>query len=102
MKHETAGQNARDYWEDMAQNDKSEFICMVGEGTLVSWCLGDYAGPGTTKVSSLEEWLDLWLDTPEEHFASYDGEEIEGAAFNKHFENETGFNREEIVLYRTN
>lgn len=72
---ENAGQDARAYWADMAENDKREFACMVGEKTLVSWALGEYAGPGTAKVSSLGDWLDLWLDTPEEHFASYDGSE---------------------------
>jgi hypothetical protein len=59
----------------MAKNDKEEFTCMVGEKCLVSWCLGESAGPGTTKVDSIDEWLDLWLDTPEEHFARYDGNE---------------------------
>lgn len=74
---EDAGQVARDYWEDMAKNDPSEFTCMVGEETLVSWALNQYAGPGTTQVRNLEEWLDLWLDTPEEHHSSYDGEEYD-------------------------
>ena len=45
---------------------------MIGESTLVAWALGQYAGPGSTQVCSLEEWLELWLDTPEEHFAGYD------------------------------
>lgn len=73
--NETAGQLARDYWEDMARNDPTEFRAMVGDDTLIAWALGEYAGPGTTQVSSLDEWLDLWLDTPEEHWASYDSDE---------------------------
>jgi hypothetical protein len=71
--HEAAGQAARKYWKEMAENDPTEFTCMVGEQTLVSWALGQYGGPGSTQVTSLEGWLDLWLDTPEEHFARYDG-----------------------------
>ena len=74
---ELAGEKAREYWEDLAQDDTKEFVCMVGQETLVSWALGQYAGPGSTQVKSLNEWLDLWLDTPEEHWASYDGEEKE-------------------------
>lgn len=74
---EEAGDIARDYWEDMAKQDYKEFICLVGEETLVSWALGQFAGPGYVKVNCLDDWLDLWLDTPEELFASYDGEERE-------------------------
>jgi len=70
-----AGIAAKAHWKDMAENDKKEFACMVGDETLKSWALGDPAGPGSTKVRSLKEWLDLWLDTPEDEFASYDGEE---------------------------
>lgn len=100
---ETAGEAARQYWVEMAEHDKEEFKCMVGTDNLIAWGLGEYAGPGTTKVQSLDEWLELWLDTPAEQWASYDGEEIEGAKFNKHFENATGFtDRDYIVLYRCN
>jgi len=74
---DSAGEAAREYWEDLARNDPKEFACIVGEETLINWSLGEYAGPGSTKVSSLEEWLDLWLTIPEEHFASYDGAECE-------------------------
>lgn len=74
---ESAGEKAREYWADMVENDPQEFTCMVGEETLLKWALGQFAGPGSTQVQSLEEWLDLWLDTPEEQWASYDGEERE-------------------------
>jgi len=76
---ESAGLRAREYWEDMVQQDPKEFTCLVGEETLVAWALGQSAGPGYSKVHSLEEWLDLWLDTPEEQWASYDGNEVEVA-----------------------
>jgi hypothetical protein len=65
--HDIAGAAARDRWKEMAQYDPKEFTCI--------WALGQYAGPGNSQVSSLDEWLDLWLDTPEEEFASYDGTE---------------------------
>jgi hypothetical protein len=74
---EDAGEKAREYWEDMADEDPNEFACLVGTETLIQWNLGNYAGPGSTQVQSLKEWLDLHLNIPEECFASYDGEERE-------------------------
>ena len=74
---EEAGKEAREYWEDMAHDDPSEFTCIVGEATLVKWALNQYASPGSVSVRNLEEWLDLWLDVPEEHWGSYDGEEVD-------------------------
>jgi hypothetical protein len=108
---EKAGSYARDYWENMACNDKKEFLCMVGADTLVSWALGEYAGPGSTQVSSLDEWLDLWNDTPEEHWAGYDSTERdikergegrlpEGFAVTKEAQEEIGFQPK--VAYRHN
>lgn len=73
--HDEAGQAARQYWQELAESDPKEFACIVGEETLIAWALHQSAGPGSTQVRSLEEWLDLWLDTPEEEFAGYDGEE---------------------------
>ena len=96
---EAAGEAAREYWKDMAENDPKEFACMVGEQTLVSWALGQSAGPGSTQVTSLEEWLDLWLDTPEEQWASYDSEEHEVTRSGKIVE-ELGFTPG--VVYRHN
>lgn len=77
-----AGKDARDYWAALAKDDPEEFRCMVGDEALVAWALGDWGGPGSTKVRSLDEWLDLWLDIPEEHHAAYDGEscEVKGAS----------------------
>lgn len=100
--HEEAGEAAADYWREMAENDPGEFRCMVGDETLINWALGQYAGPGNEQTKTLEEWFELTADYPEEQWASYDGEEIEGAKFNRHFEMETGFNRKYIVLYRHN
>ena len=104
--HEQAGEAAREYWEDMAHNDRSEFICLVGEKNLVAWCLGEYAGPGSTQVKSLDEWLDLYLDVPEEQWASYDGYEIEGIQCNRNFLMEVfgdaDLDKDYIVMYRVN
>lgn len=74
---ENAGEAARDYWEDMANNDLKELACIIGDEVLIQWGLGQSAGPGYSKVRGLDEWLDLWLDTPEEQWAGYDGEEVE-------------------------
>ena len=75
---EDAGQYARDYWEDCIKNDRETAIETLGTGTLLSWALGEHAGPGSSKVTSLEEWLDLYLHAPDEHFESgpYDVELI--------------------------
>lgn len=71
-----AGEATRKYWEDLVEHDPGEFRCLVGDETLVNWCLGQYAGPGYTLVKSLEDWLDLWLDLPNDHFSTYDGKEL--------------------------
>ena len=92
---ELAGESAREYWEDLAKNDPEEFACIVGEETLIAWALGQWAGPGTSQVRSLNEWLDLWLDTPEEHFATWDGEEREFHSLHPDY-------RDYTVAYRTN
>ena len=88
---EDAGEAARAYWQNMADNDSSEFRCLVGDKALIAWGMGEWGGPGSTQVRSLTEWLDLWLETPEEHFASYDGEEIEDIEVGAEFEEEIGF-----------
>ena len=74
---EEAGEAARKYWEELAEEDPREFAALVGEETLVAWGMHQYAGPGSTKVKDLEEWLDLWLNTPEEQWGSYDGTECD-------------------------
>lgn len=73
---DTAGEAAREYWADLAENDPEEFTCIVGKENLVQWAMGYSAGPGSAACSSLEEWLDLTATVPEEHFARYDGAEI--------------------------
>ena len=66
---EDAGQYVRDYWEDYIDTESpEEVIAILGAETLISWALGRAAGPGSAKVKSLKEWLDLYLDVPEEHF----------------------------------
>ena len=68
---EDAGQCARDYWEDYIDSYSSEEIVeLLGADTLIAWALGREAGPGSSKVKNLNEWLDLYLDAPEEHFDS--------------------------------
>ena len=72
---DVAGEAARNYWEELAKCDAEEFTALVGKETLVKWALGQWAGPGSTKVQSLSDWLDLWLFSPEEHWGTYDMEE---------------------------
>ena len=74
---EEAGKAAAEYWHDLADNDPKEFTALVGEDTLVSWALGQSAGPGSVAVNSLEEWLELVADHPEEEWGSWDGQECE-------------------------
>ena len=96
-----AGEKAREYWEEMAENDPEEFAALVGEKTLVSWALGQYAGPGSTKVQNLDEWLDLWLNTPEEQWASYDSQEKD-CQINRNLAFELDFDGLKAVCYRHN
>ena len=63
-----AGKHVREYWVDMVESDSESAVEMLGSENLIRWALGKLAGPGSTQVRSLEEWLDLHLDTPEEHF----------------------------------
>ena len=95
---EQAGKAARRRWEEMAESDPSEFRCMIGDETLIAWAMGDWGGPGNTQVRSLTKWLDLWLDAPNEEFASYDSEErtVERCGY---LQNELGFTP--TVAYRS-
>ena len=70
---EEAGEWVRQYWESRINDDPEDAIQFLGAETLVRWALGQPAGPGSSQVRSLQEWLDLWLDTPEEEL----GEEFE-------------------------
>ena len=88
---EAAGRAARTYWQEMADNDPKELTCLVGEETLVNWALGLSAGPGSVAVNSLDEWLDLWLDTPEEQWASYDGAERQVTGMSRALADELGW-----------
>ena len=97
---EVAGQAARARWAEMAEHDPAEFRCMVGDQALIAWALGQPAGPGSTKVTSLDAWLDLHLDTPEEEFAGYDGEHCDVERVGSELADELGF--VPTVAYRTN
>ena len=68
-----AGEWARQTWVDRIEGDPDEATTLLGAENLVRWALGMPAGPGTTKVNSLNEWFDLWLETPEDEL----GDEFE-------------------------
>ena len=73
---ERAGEAAREYWEKLAQDEPKEFTCIIGEKALVAWGLGQNYAPGCVGVNSLSEWLDLWLDNPEDYWGTWDGTEL--------------------------
>jgi hypothetical protein len=98
--HDDAGKAARSYYEDMARNDPEEFRSMVGDDTLSRWALGQSAGPGTAQVCSLSDWLDLYLNAPEEHFAGYDGNCCEVTSATTEGIEEIGFTP--FVAFRSN
>jgi hypothetical protein len=95
-----AGKAARQYWVDMAENNKSEFRSLVGDDALIAWALGEYGGPDSTKTKSLEEWFDLSLNVPEEHFAGYDGTERDVDKVSRELRKALGFTPK--VAYRHN
>tara|TARA_R100000808_G_C2149993_1_gene158564 strand:- start:2501 stop:2959 length:459 start_codon:yes stop_codon:yes gene_type:complete len=65
---EQAGDHAREYWRDYIESDPREAVEILGAENLMQWALGRPAGPGSRKVNSLEEWLDLYKEDPSEHF----------------------------------
>jgi hypothetical protein len=67
---EQAGKDARDYWEEYVHGDRQMAIELLGVDTLMSWAYGELGGPGSVKVKNLEDWLDLYLENPDEHFES--------------------------------
>ena len=72
---EAAGDRAREYWEELAIEDADLFLSLVGAKNVLTWALGGCAGPDYRQVNSLEDWLDLWLHRPEEHWGKYDDQE---------------------------
>lgn len=106
---ELAGEAAKEYWVQLAKHDPEEFSCLVGADNLLKWGLNgiaeyggdvELAGPGSTKVASVGDWLDLWLNTPEEQWASYDGEEYNVYQASEELCEELGFTPG--VAYRLN
>ena len=65
---EEAGEYAREYWRNYIEEDAVEAVHLLGAENLIQWALGKPAGPGSLKVNSLEEWLDLYKEDPSEHF----------------------------------
>jgi hypothetical protein len=104
LDRDEAGAAATNYWRDMAENDPSEFTCIVGEGTLLKWALGQLAGPGSVKARSLEEWLvNVVGNAPEETFGQYDGKELNVTDMSDELMDELGISPSElsgVVAYR--
>ena len=74
MNEEDAGKATRKYWQEMAENDKREFLAIIGEERLVGWALGESDNFG---CSSLNDFLDIVEEHPEEEFGSYDGSSVD-------------------------
>jgi len=91
-----AGEYAKSYYENMIMTSKDDFICIVGRDALVDWALGFY----NNGFCSVDEWLDDWLNKPEDHWASYDNEEVEITRMNKHMKEE--MDSTSCVMYRFN
>ncbi len=98
---EEAGKVAKARWADMAEHDKAEFRCMIGDEVLLSWAMGEANGPGNDKSpTNMQEWLDLVAKHPDEELASYDGEERDIDKADAELIEELGF--APIVAYRHN
>ena len=107
---EEAGEAAMKYWWDMIENDPSEFECMVGREALIAWCLKRSYAVGSVAVNSLEAWVQLSAEYPEEQWAGYDGKQIDDMQISVGLANELGFVLDDvegdgyvnIVAYRSN
>lgn len=73
---ESAGEAAREYWEDMAQDDPKEFCYIIGEKRLVQWGMGLSDKYG---FDCMQDFLDATARVPEEQWAGYDGNELDVA-----------------------
>jgi len=94
--YETAEEKAREYYLTM---DTDDLIEVVGKEALINWALGKPYAPGNVSVNSLEEWLDLSLDAPEEVFSGYDGSFYE-ATISQSLADELGYSQREVVVFR--
>lgn len=88
---EKAGDAAAERWREMKDHDPREFRYMIGDETLIAWACGEYAGPGSSKVRSFEDWLDVVRDHADEEWASYDGQERKVTACGADLAEEIGF-----------
>lgn len=94
---EDAGAAARERWEDMAQNDKSEFRALIGDDRLIAWALGESDSYG---FESAEDFFSAVERVPEEEWGSYDGNEVDVQGASKDLVAELGFTPN--VAYRHN
>ncbi len=94
-----AGCAAEQYYRDMANNDPSEFECMIGSENLIALALGQPVAPGSRTVRSINEWFELCAEVPEENFGSYDGSELDVDRFGT-IADDIGF--EPTIAYRHN
>lgn len=77
---ESAGEAAKKYWEDMINNDKEEFITLMGHSRMVEWAFN----------GGLQGWLDAQIEIPEQ-WAISDGTEQDVGWCDEELIEELGF-----------
>lgn len=100
---DAASEAVAEYWRDLISNDPKEFTAIIGEERLVVWALGQSDQYG---ISSLEEFIKVASNYPEEDLGLYDGVEYTGRV-NEAFLIEAGWDLEvgedgwvEVLYYR--
>ena len=61
---DAAGDYCVENQRTLIEDDPEGAIDLIGAETLIQWALGNLAGPGSIKVNSLDEWLELFRDLP--------------------------------------
>ena len=93
---EEAGKAVAEHYRDMANDDPQEFTAIIGEQRLIGWAMNKSDSFG---ISSFDEFLERVAEVPEDHWASYDGQEREIQRVGKLYD-ELGF--VPTVAYRHN
>lgn len=94
-----AGDAAKEYWRDIMENDPEWFRGMMGDDVLVSWSMGQPAGPGSLQARNASEWLEMWKDNPAEQWASVDGNQTD-IEVSERLREELGWDENSGVAYR--
>ena len=88
---ESAGEAAREYWEDVANEDPEELVALVGAAQIVSWAFG--------VGQNLSDWIDTQEQYPADQWSGWQ-EELTVNVCGRLLEEELGFIP--TVAYRHN